>query len=48
MAAKDGTLEQLYPGVFRVYPTKITDSKYVSLFVKRRGGEPSVPVLLEP
>lgn len=34
----DGTLEELYPGVFRVYPTKITDSKYVSFFVKRRGG----------
>lgn len=38
MPAKDGTLEELYPGVFRIYPTKITDSKYVSLFVKRRGG----------
>ncbi|MEJ2132535.1 MAG: MBL fold metallo-hydrolase [Gammaproteobacteria bacterium] len=35
---KDGTLEELYPGVFRVYPTKITETKYVSFFVKRRGG----------
>ena len=35
---EDRTLDELYPGVFRIYPTKITDSKYVSFFVKRRGG----------
>lgn len=31
-------MEELYPGVYRVLPTKVTDTKYVSFFVKRRGG----------
>lgn len=38
MSAKDNKMEQLYPGVYRVFPTKLTDTKYVSFFVKRRGG----------
>jgi hypothetical protein len=31
-------LEQLHPGVYRVQPTKVTPTKYVSFFVRRRGG----------
>ncbi len=39
MSADDNKgMEQLFPGVFRVFPTKLTDTKYVSFFVKRRGG----------
>jgi hypothetical protein len=40
MGAADlsGRFEELYPGVYRVFPTNVTPAKYVSFFVKRRGG----------
>ena len=34
----DNQVEAILPDVYRVYPTKVTPSKYISFFVQRRGG----------
>lgn len=45
MSETQADLQEIYPGIFKVLPSKITPSKYVSFFVPRPNGNLLFPCL---